>query len=377
MPYLQDAILTKKIFSNEKVKTSIIKSCKMKQFFFLLFLLVIIGNISAQNVGIGTPTPNISAQLDISSNNKGLLIPRMTTSQRLGISSPANGLMVYDTDKNELYHHNGTSWRPILNGEYWVRGITARNRIGNSSDSVGIGLLSPTEWLDVDGNIRTRNNLIADNTVTGGTLVSTGNLVTVGTSTLTGNVTSFGDMILNNPSATLQLRDGSSVNKGFVQLSGNNLRMGTNSGNDAGNMIIRMDGTDRIFINPSGNMGLGDPTPTHKLEVNGDINFTGEIRKVSQSGLASLTPYCYGFVKSNGTVELGTGNYSSQRLQTGVYNVTVPGITFANSIVIASSRFRSRIIIGSSDENGVIQFVVTNLDDQEVDTDFYFIVYRL
>lgn len=349
----------------------------MKQFFFLLFLLGIIDHSSAQNVGIGTPTPNSSAQLDISSNNKGLLIPRMTTSQRLAISTPANGLMVYDTDKNELYHYNGTSWRPILNGEYWVRGVTSRNRIGNSSDSVGIGLLSPTEWLDVDGNIRTRNNLIADNTVTGGTLVSTGNLVTVGTSTLSGNVTSFGDMILNSVGATLQLRDGSNVNKGFVQLSGNNLRMGTNSGNDAGNMIIRMDGTDRIFINPSGNMGLGDPTPTHKLEVNGDINFTGEIRKVSQSGLASLTPFCYGFVRANGTIELGTGNFSCVRAQTGVYLVTCPGITFTNSIVVANSRFRSRVLTGSPDENGVIQFVATNFDDQDIDTDFYFVVFRL
>lgn len=349
----------------------------MRHYFLLLFVIGIMIKSHAQNIGIGTTTPNSSAQLEVSSINKGLLIPRMTTSQRLAINNPANGLMVYDTDKNELYHHNGTSWRPILNGEYWVRGITSRSRIGNSSDSVGIGLLSPTEWLDVDGNIRSRNNLIADNTVTGGTLVSTGNLVTVGTSTLSGNVTSFGDLILNKAGATVQLRDGSNVNKGFVQLAGDNLRLGTNSGNDAGNMVIRMSGTDRIFVTPSGNMGIGDATPTHKLEVNGDINFTGEIRKVSQSGFASLTPFCYGLIRANGTIELGTGNFSSQRAQAGVYLVTCPGITFTNSIVVANSRFRSRVITGSPDENGVIQFVVTNYDDQDIDTDFYFVVFKL
>ena len=48
-------------------------------------------------VGVGTITPEASAQLDVSSDNKGLLIPRLTDAQRLAISSPANGLLVYQT----------------------------------------------------------------------------------------------------------------------------------------------------------------------------------------------------------------------------------------------------------------------------------------
>ncbi|MBL0144793.1 MAG: hypothetical protein IPP48_02570 [Chitinophagaceae bacterium] len=53
---------------------------------FLFFSNSIIGY--AQGVGIGTNTPNSSAQLDISSNTKGLLIPRMTDVEKNTISSP-------------------------------------------------------------------------------------------------------------------------------------------------------------------------------------------------------------------------------------------------------------------------------------------------
>lgn len=64
-------------------------------------------------IGIGTNTPNSSAQLDITSTDKGLLIPRMTASQRTGIASPATGLMVYQTDGTAgFYYNSGTAGSP-------------------------------------------------------------------------------------------------------------------------------------------------------------------------------------------------------------------------------------------------------------------------
>src|SRR5688572_15330587 len=50
---------------------------------------------TAQNVGVGTNTPAISAQLDVSSTNKGFLPPRMTAIQRDSIANPVAGLLVY------------------------------------------------------------------------------------------------------------------------------------------------------------------------------------------------------------------------------------------------------------------------------------------
>jgi hypothetical protein len=69
----------------------------MRKLLGILFCIVSI-NVFAQNVGIGTNTPDSSAALHISDTSKGILIPRMTMNQRLNIHNPAEGLMVYQTD---------------------------------------------------------------------------------------------------------------------------------------------------------------------------------------------------------------------------------------------------------------------------------------
>ena len=118
----------------------------MKKLFFFLSILFASKCITAQSVGIGTNTPNTSAQLDVSSTSKGLLIPRMTTAQRTAIAAPANGLMVYDTDFNEYHYFDGGTWRKFLNSnyDYWNKSAT-RNWVYNSTDSIGIGTSSPDE----------------------------------------------------------------------------------------------------------------------------------------------------------------------------------------------------------------------------------------
>jgi hypothetical protein len=53
-----------------------------------------------QSAGIGTVTPNASAQVDITSTGRGVLIPRMGSSAIRSIGHPAKGLLVYDTAQN-------------------------------------------------------------------------------------------------------------------------------------------------------------------------------------------------------------------------------------------------------------------------------------
>ncbi len=50
----------------------------MKKLIIGLLVIAQYQVLSAQSVGIGTTSPNPSAQLDVSSITKGLLIPRMT-----------------------------------------------------------------------------------------------------------------------------------------------------------------------------------------------------------------------------------------------------------------------------------------------------------
>jgi Chaperone of endosialidase len=92
----------------------------------------------AQNVGIGTTTPNTSAILDVNSNDKGILIPQIALDSLKDITkvaSPANGLMVYNTTqpgvrsdlKRGFYYYNVTllSWVRLtdnVNDNAWQSG---------------------------------------------------------------------------------------------------------------------------------------------------------------------------------------------------------------------------------------------------------------
>jgi hypothetical protein len=97
----------------------------------------------------------------------------------------------------------------------------------------------------------------------------------------------------------MQLKDGG-VNKGYFQLSGDNVRLGTNSGNSTGDLIIRMNGSDRIGIDNAGNMGIGTTSPTSKLHVAGRGLFkgSGEVIAVDGTGNPNIGFYSNGTFKS-------------------------------------------------------------------------------
>ena len=86
---------------------------------FLLFSSTVYG----QGIGIGTSSPNSSAQLDISSSSRGLLIPRMDSATIKSIPNPAKGLMVYDSSRNQLLVNMGTAtapdWENIIAKSGW------------------------------------------------------------------------------------------------------------------------------------------------------------------------------------------------------------------------------------------------------------------
>jgi hypothetical protein len=56
----------------------------------------------AQNVGIGTTSPDPKAALEVKSTDKGILFPRLTTAQRNAITAPPNGLHIFNTDERCL-----------------------------------------------------------------------------------------------------------------------------------------------------------------------------------------------------------------------------------------------------------------------------------
>lgn len=84
---------------------------------YFIILVFLIANVNAQNIGIGTTTPNSSAALEIKDSTRGILIPRMTIAKRNLIIAPAEGLMVYQTDSSKGYwYYDGAAWKNINAG---------------------------------------------------------------------------------------------------------------------------------------------------------------------------------------------------------------------------------------------------------------------
>lgn len=83
----------------------------------LATLLALFAFAANAQVGVGTVSPDASAQLDVQSTTKGALIPRMLDTERIGIVSPATGLLVYQTNGAAgFWYFDGATWQPFMYG---------------------------------------------------------------------------------------------------------------------------------------------------------------------------------------------------------------------------------------------------------------------
>ncbi len=283
-------------------------------FLFLLNVLIGLGQ-----VGIGTSTVNANAAVDMSKTTKGLLMPRLTQSARLNISNPAEGLMIYDTTLNRTYQYQDGVWRYLLNNTVWLRSATPNTKYIYSFDSIGIGATSPDNRLEVNGNIRTRSSLIANdeikttNILKGANLITSGNVTVSGTATVAGNITTQASLVVDDATPIVQLKS-SGVNKGFLQANGNDLRLGTNSGNTTGKTIIKMDGVDIISI---------DTSSTFKVLIGGTGgNISTGMKVARQIGPdENMLPILFGKVYGNNSQAWMSTNGTITNPSTGTYNV--------------------------------------------------------
>ena len=65
---------------------------------------------------------------------------------------------------------------------------------------------------------------------------------------------------------------------GFLQLSGTDIRLGTNSANNSGKLVIRTNGNDRMWVDSAGSVTIGTSYKAasgYRLSVNGKIMSEG------------------------------------------------------------------------------------------------------
>ena len=124
----------------------------MKQ--VLLAVLLFVNVIVFAQTGIGTTTPEQSAQFEVSSTDKGFLTPRMTASERDNIENPAQGLIIFCTDcafgEGELQIRLTSSWKNIAGGDVNDPGIVTNPGAGvtfNGYTYTSIVLGNGQEWM--------------------------------------------------------------------------------------------------------------------------------------------------------------------------------------------------------------------------------------
>ncbi|MEP6711758.1 MAG: hypothetical protein ABJA37_05040 [Ferruginibacter sp.] len=137
----------------------------MKKILFLIVLGFSVNNTFAQNVGIGTNSPDASAALDVSSSNKGFLPPRMSTVGRNAITNKAAGLMIYNMTTNCIEVYNGANWINLCSS--LPSSILARTLLGgNQNDQAnyiqqttdGGYIVGGTSESSLDGDVTGANN---------------------------------------------------------------------------------------------------------------------------------------------------------------------------------------------------------------------------
>jgi hypothetical protein len=282
-------------------------------------LLLITQSVFSQSIGVGTNTPHGSAQLDVTSTSKGVLLPRMTLVQRNLIPSPVAGLIVFQTDNTPgFYYYNGSTWLQFSTGaatNYWT--LNGSNHIyNNNGGRVGINTNSPAHFLDVFGDARVSGGYlkIQDYNASSGTIqflnsdgtpthhmthlnfngglmmiqklpathfdwvmdingrVGMGTTVPAVKMHIDGGAISGEVLRIEGPNVQMGLAtDG--ILKGFFNLTGDDVKIGTLASNDLGKFIIRINGGDRMFVHPDGRVSIGIATPAtgYMLSVNGKI----------------------------------------------------------------------------------------------------------
>ncbi|QQS59860.1 hypothetical protein IPN35_03255 [Candidatus Peregrinibacteria bacterium] len=203
----------------------------------------------------------------------------------------ADGSGLFNSGTPDLYFRVSTN-HPILFG---TNG-TERVRISESG-KVGIGTTSPTEKLDVNGNINFTGELNINSVPgTSGQVLTSGgdgsaptwvDASTVGT-TDHGALTGLTDddhtqyALLAGRSGGQSLTGGTGVTDKLV-LQGTSAN-GTSTAKALEVNVGNNGGTNALTVLNSGNVGIGNTFPTDKLDVNGNMNFSGAGNIIRFSG---------------------------------------------------------------------------------------------
>ena len=140
-----------------------------------------------------------------------------------------------------------------------------------NNGNVGIGTDSPSYKLDVSGT-----------------------LGVTGASTLTGNITAGGDIYLSN-AKYIRANNSSGTAEQLMGMNGSNQLLIGYGHRTSGSTILyglsvtlSTNGTSRLYVLSSGNVGIANSSPSEKLHVTGNILASGEVTASSDERLKTI-----------------------------------------------------------------------------------------
>jgi hypothetical protein len=253
----------------------------------------------AQNVGIGTASPNASAALDITATGKGLLIPRMDSATRVGIAAPPTGLMVFQL---------GTTSPRTRTGFYYYGGGTWLYLPDKTASGDDLGDHTATQ------NLNLGNNLLVGNEGSSGLAISNVGNVGIG---ITGNgarlAVAGSEATASGAGAAIALTNTASGGSNWLLRSG-----ATGTATGAGNFSIANNSGYYFNINANGNVGLSTNAPTRILDVNGNAR----VRGLTTAGV--VTTDASGNLGSEPNQTLSVNGQTLSISGTGGNSVTLP-----------------------------------------------------
>lgn len=280
------------------------------------------------NIGIGTTAPNASSLLEVSSTSKGVLIPRValtSISDVSTISSPATSLLVYNTATAGVSPNNVTPGFYYWNGTAWQRFDTGNNvgdwkLLGNAGTVAGTNFIGTTDAIDF---VTKTNN-------TERMRVTSGGNVGIGTSTPGDKLdvlSTGGKNILLGGGATtgseLKFTNSGTAHFSIYNNGNSNLTFASTSSLFQTNTA----GTALMSLTSTGNLGIGTTSPSQKLDVVGNVQFSQALMPNANAGTSGQVLISQGA----NTAPIWNSPYGGNiQYAKGTTDITMNSTTFAD-----------------------------------------------
>jgi hypothetical protein len=228
------------------------------------------------NMGLGTTTPAQKLDVNGNINTSGNLTVASSFSlnssgsfQNTAWAGTGNRILLTDATGKVTALGQGTSTQVLYGNGVW--GSLPASAFTNSGSDLnlptgklGIGISSPSSALDVNGDAKVRG------TINAAGLTGTGDRIVY--------VDANGNLKTSNPNNN-PVAPSPCVTSAGPWYEGGNINPATNTIGTCGAVdFILKSQNNSVWLKPSGNVGIGNPNPAAKLDVNGTINTSANIQ---------------------------------------------------------------------------------------------------